>query len=90
MLSKICRPSMYLVCSFEMRFGRRGLIRLAMTLVMSLKITLHRVIGRKACVVVALASLGMRVRNVELNIGRIPRVFLDSSTIFHTSTLMKC
>ena len=63
MLSKICWPSTYLVCSFEMRFGRSGLIRLAMTLVMSLKIMLHRMIRQKACAVVALSSLGMRVRN---------------------------
>ena len=90
MLSRICQPCMYPVCSFEMRFGRSGLIQLAITLVMSLKITLHRVIGRKACAVVALLSLGMRVRNVELKAGRIPRVFLDSSTMFHTSALMKC
>ena len=90
MLSRICRASTYPIFSFEMRFGRRGLIRLAMTLVMSLKITLHRAIGRKACGVVDLSSLGMRVRNVELNAGRIPRVFLDSSSIFHTLALMKC
>ena len=56
MLSRICQPSTYPVCSFEMRFGRRGLIRLAMTLVMSLNFTLHRAIGQKDCVVVALAS----------------------------------
>ena len=90
MLSRICRPSTYLVCSFEMRFGRRGLIRLAMTLVMSLKITLHEVIGWKSYAVVSFSSLGMRVRNMELNAGRIPRVFCDSSSICHTSTLMKC
>ena len=90
MLSKIYQPSTYPICSFEMRFGRSGLIQLAMTLVMSLTITLHRVIGRKACAVVALLSLGMRVRNVELKAGRIPRVFLDSSTMLRTSTLMKC
>ena len=78
MLSRICRSSMYPFCSFEMRFGRRGLIQLAMTLVMSLKITLHRAIGRKACAMVALYYLGMRVRNVTLNAGRIPRVLRDS------------
>ena len=86
MLSRICHPSTYPVCSFEMRFGRRVLIQL----VMSLKITLHKVIGQKACVVVALSSLGLRIRNVELNVGRILRVLHDSSTIFRTSTLMKC
>lgn len=32
----------------------------------------------------SLLSLWMRVRNVELKVGRIPMVFLDSSTMFHT------
>ena len=66
-----------------MTYGRRGLSLLVRTLVMSLKMTLQREIGRKDFGVRAFFSFGMRAMNVALKDGKNPRVLWDSSTIFH-------
>lgn len=67
-LSRICQRSTYPFFSFEIRKERNGLRQLAKTLVMILKMTLQRVIGRKDFGWFEFSSLGMRVRKVALKV----------------------
>ena len=88
--SKIYLPSTYPYSSFDMRVDRSGLILLAMVSVIILKITLRREIGRNLLAESALFSLGMSETNVELKDFNIFPVFLDSSIMAKTSSLIVC
>ena len=88
--SKIFLPSTYPNCSFDMREDRSGLSLLAMVFVMIFKITLHRAIGWNLLVESAPFYLGISERNVELKSFKIFLVFLASSTMIKTSSLMVC
>jgi hypothetical protein len=69
--SIICLPSTQLVFSRDIREGRRGLRQSDMTLLIILKMTLRRVMGRKLLGSFTLSSFRMRERKVEMSVGRM-------------------
>ena len=69
--SDICRPSTKPIFSREIRVGRMGFSQLAMTLVLILCMTLHKLIGRNLSEVSTPSYLGIRVRKVAFREWRI-------------------
>jgi len=86
MPSRICLPSTNPTCSGEMSMGSKGRIIFDITWVIILYMTLHKSIGRNLLRSAAPVSFRMRVRKVESNAFRTPRVFLEAYTISKTSS----
>jgi len=64
-------PSTQLVFSRDIREGRRGLRQSDMTLLIILKMTLQRVMGRNLLGSSTLSSFRMRERKVTMSVGRM-------------------
>lgn len=89
MPSMICLSSTYPDCSGDISNGTNVFSHVVIALETILYMTLQRPIGQNLFEVWQSSSLGIRAMNVAFKEGSIHLLVLDSSTTFHTSSLIR-